>query len=142
MRHNDVKNIQVRFTMVKERISTKSAPAAIGPYSQAVRVGDFVYTSGQIPVHPDSGLVVSGGIEAQTTQVFKNLIEVLAAAGTDLAHVVKSTVFLKNMDDFSVVNGIYASFFPGEVILPARSAVQIGRLPKDVLVEIEVVAII
>ena len=126
--------------MTKERISTKAAPQAIGPYSQAVRIGDLVFTSGQLPIHPDSALVVSGGIEAQTNQVMRNLIEVLKAAGTDLEHVVKSTVFLKNMDDFVVFNSIYGSYFPVGCILPARSAVQVAKLPRDVLVEIETIA--
>ncbi|PKL13558.1 MAG: hypothetical protein CVV52_05500 [Spirochaetae bacterium HGW-Spirochaetae-8] len=126
--------------MTKERISTKAAPQAIGPYSQAVRIGDLVFTSGQLPIHPDSALVVSGGIEAQTHQVMRNLIEVLKAAGTDLEHVVKCTVFLKNMDDFVVVNGIYGSYFPAGCILPARSAVQVAKLPRDVLVEIETIS--
>jgi 2-iminobutanoate/2-iminopropanoate deaminase len=126
--------------MTKERISTKAAPQAIGPYSQAVRIGDLVFTSGQLPIHPDSALVVSGGIEAQTNQVMRNLIEVLKAAGTDLEHIVKCTVFLKNMDDFVVVNGIYGSYFPTGCILPARSAVQVAKLPRDVLVEIETIA--
>jgi 2-iminobutanoate/2-iminopropanoate deaminase len=126
--------------MTKERISTEKAPPAIGPYSQAIRIGDLVYTSGQIPIHPESTLVVSGGIEAQTHQVMRNLVEVLKAAGTNLDNVVKAMVFLKNMDDFAVFNGIYGSYFTQGTILPARSAVQVAKLPKDVLVEIEVIA--
>lgn len=114
---------------------------AIGPYSQAVKIGDIVYTSGQLPIHTGSGLVVSGGIEGQTHQVFQNLSAVLEAAGTSLSQVVKATVFLKNMDDFAAVNAIYASYFPKGAVLPARSAVQVARLPKDVLVEIEVIAL-
>lgn len=128
--------------MDKKQIATKTAPAAIGPYSQAVRVGDVIYTSGQIPVHPDSGLVVSGGIEAQTRQVFRNLAAVLEAAGTSLDNVVKATVFLKNMDDFIAVNTVYATYFSTRAVLPARSAVQVARLPKDALVEIEAIAIL
>jgi 2-iminobutanoate/2-iminopropanoate deaminase len=128
--------------MTKERISTKNAPQAIGPYSQAVRIGDFLYASGQLPIHPDSGIIVSGGIEAQTHQVFHNIIEVLKEAGTDLDHVVKATVFLKNMDDFMAMNAVYGSYFNPKATLPARSAVQVARLPKDALVEIEVVAIL
>lgn len=128
--------------MIKERVNTKNAPQAIGPYSQAVKVGDFVYTSGQLPIHSESGIIVSGGIDAQTHQVFRNLIEVLKEAGTDLDHVVKATVFLKNMDDFQSMNVVYGSYFNPKEPLPARSAVQVARLPKDALVEIEVVAIL
>lgn len=128
--------------MIKERVNTKNAPQAIGPYSQAVKVGDFVYTSGQLPIHSESGIIVSGGIDAQTHQVFRNLIEVLKEAGTDLDHVVKATVFLKNMDDFQAMNAVYGSYFNPKEPLPARSAVQVARLPKDALVEIEVVAIL
>ncbi|NLV84851.1 MAG: RidA family protein [Spirochaetales bacterium] len=128
--------------MIKERVNTKNAPQAIGPYSQAVKVGDFVYTSGQLPIHSESGIIVSGGLEAQTHQVFRNLIEVLKEAGTDLDHVVKATVFLKNMDDFQAMNAVYGSYFNPKEPLPARSAVQVARLPKDALVEIEVVAIL
>ncbi|MDX9809067.1 MAG: RidA family protein [Sphaerochaetaceae bacterium] len=127
---------------MKERVNTKNAPQAIGPYSQAVKVGDFVYTSGQLPIHSESGIIVSGGLEAQTHQVFRNLIEVLKEAGTDLDHVVKATVFLKNMDDFQAMNAVYGSYFNPKEPLPARSAVQVARLPKDALVEIEVVAIL
>lgn len=127
--------------MKKEQISTDLAPGAIGPYSQAVRVGDVIYTSGQIPILPDSGIVVSGGIEAQTHQVFKNLSAVLDAAGTSLANVVKAMVFLKDMNDFATVNAIYATYFPPTSILPARSAVEVARLPKDVLIEIELIAL-
>ncbi len=128
--------------MKKEQISTNLAPKAIGPYSQAVRVGDVVYTSGQMPVYPDSGAIVSGGIEAQAHQVFKNLSAILEAAGTSLNEVVKATVFLKDMDDFATVNKIYASYFSTTSILPARSAIQVARLPKDVLIEIELIALV
>jgi 2-iminobutanoate/2-iminopropanoate deaminase len=128
--------------MIKDRISSANAPQAIGPYSQAVKVGDFLYTSGQLPIHPDSGIIVSGGIEAQTHQVFRNLSEVLKEAGTDFDRVVKATVFLKNMEDFQAMNAVYSTYFNPKNTLPARSAVQVARLPKDALVEIEVVAII
>ncbi|MDD3366793.1 MAG: RidA family protein [Sphaerochaetaceae bacterium] len=128
--------------MKKEQISTKLAPAAIGPYSQAVRVGDLVFTSGQLPSDVETSQIVSGGIEAQTHQVFKNLKVVLETAKTSLAQVVKATVFLKNMDDFAAVNAIYATYFPANSILPARSAVQVARLPKDALIEIEVIAVV
>ena len=121
------------------RIQTNQAPAAIGPYSQAVRSGSLVFVSGQIPVDPATGQVVDGGIEAQTRQVFRNLAAVLKEAGTDLTAVVKTTVFLQDMNDFQTVNAIYAESMTGAV-LPARSAIQVGRLPKDVQIEIEVIA--
>ncbi|RIX49285.1 RidA family protein [Paenibacillus nanensis] len=118
-------------------ISTTEAPAAIGPYSQAIKLGGLVFTSGQIPLDA-SGALIEGGIEEQTHQVFRNLKAVLAEAGATFQDVVKATVFLKDMNDFATVNGIYASYF-GEH-KPARSAVEVARLPKDVLVEIEVIA--
>ena len=121
------------------RIQTNQVPAAIGPYSQAVRSGSLVFVSGQIPVDPATGQVVDGGIEAQTRQVFCNLAAVLKEAGTDLTAVVKTTVFLQDMNDFQTVNAIYAESMTGAV-LPARSAIQVGRLPKDVQIEIEVIA--
>jgi 2-iminobutanoate/2-iminopropanoate deaminase len=125
----------------KTAIATPDAPAAIGPYSQAVRVGDTLYTSGQIPIDPATGNLVPGGIEAQTTRVLENLKAVLAAAGIDLIHVVKTTVFLKDMKDFAAMNTIYAHYFaPAGVIPPARSTVQVAALPKDALVEIECIA--
>ena len=125
----------------KTPISTTQAPAAIGPYSQAVRVGDFVYTSGQVALDPATGQIVSGGIEAQTTRVLENLKAVLEAAGASLAQVVKTTVFLKNMNDFAAMNAIYGQYLaPEGTIAPARSTVEVARLPKDVLVEIEVIA--
>jgi 2-iminobutanoate/2-iminopropanoate deaminase len=124
----------------KKAVSTKSAPAAIGPYSQAVRVGDFLYTSGQVGLDPATGALVEGGIDAQTTRVLDNLKAVLEAAGTDFAHVVKTTVFLKNMDDFAAMNAIYGKYFaPEGVVAPARSTVEVARLPKDALVEIEAI---
>ena len=125
----------------KKAVSTKSAPAAIGPYSQAVRVGDFLYTSGQVGLDPTTGALIEGGIETQTTRVLDNLKAVLEAAGTDLAHVVKTTVFLKNMSDFAAMNAIYGKYFaPEGVVAPARSTVEVARLPKDALVEIEAIA--
>ena len=125
----------------KKAVSTKSAPAAIGPYSQAVRVGDFLYTSGQVGLDPATGALVDRGIDAQTTRVLENLKAVLEAAGTDLIHVIKTTVFLKNMSDFAAMNAIYAKFLaPDGVVAPARSTVEVARLPKDALVEIEVIA--
>lgn len=126
--------------MRKITVSTEKAPAAIGPYSQAVKFGELVFTSGQIPIDPASGDIVPGGVEAQTRQALKNLEEVLTAAGASLATVLKITVFIKNMSDFAPINDVYASFFSAEP--PARSCVEVARLPKDVLVEIEAIAFI
>ncbi|WP_068673948.1 RidA family protein [Oceanobacillus sp. Castelsardo] len=122
--------------MVKE-IHTKNAPAAIGPYSQAIQAGDFVYVSGQIPINPETGEVVEG-IEKQTEQVLKNLKAILNEAGADFSQVVKFTIFVANMDHFATVNEIYGSFL--EKPYPARATVEVSRLPKDVLVEMDVVA--
>lgn len=124
--------------MIK-KIQTSQAPAAIGPYSQAVCVDNLVFISGQIPVDPATGTVVVGGIEEQTHRVFQNLAAILRAAGSEFDSVVKTTVFLKDMNDFATVNGIYAQYMTGE-ILPARSAVQVVELPKDILIELEVIA--
>jgi 2-iminobutanoate/2-iminopropanoate deaminase len=121
-----------------EIIETKNAPAPIGPYSQAMRANGLVFVSGQIPVCPDTGLVVEGGIEVQTHQVMKNLSAILKAAGSGLDRVVKTTVFLSNLDDFSGFNGVYAEYF--EKTKPARATVQVARLPKEVLLEIEAIA--
>lgn len=121
-----------------EVISSAKAPAAIGPYSQAVKTGNFIFTSGTLPVVPETGEVVSGGISEQTEQSLKNLSEVLAAAGTGLEKVVKTTVFIKNMNDFAAMNEVYKKYFTEN--FPARSCVEVARLPKDVLVEIECVA--
>ncbi|EFM10937.1 endoribonuclease L-PSP [Paenibacillus curdlanolyticus YK9] len=118
-------------------INAAGAPAAIGPYSHAVKLGNLLFTSGQIPLGAD-GQVVAGGIEEQTHQVFRNLQAVLEAAGSNFQDVVKATVFLKDMNQFADINAIYASYF-GEH-KPARSAVEVARLPKDVLVEIELIA--
>jgi 2-iminobutanoate/2-iminopropanoate deaminase len=120
-------------------VVTEKAPSAIGPYSQAVSAGPFVMTSGQIPLHPETGKMATG-IEEQTTQALHNLQAVLEAAGSNLSKVVKTTVFLADMDDFAAMNGVYAQFF-GEGILPARSAVQVAKLPKAALVEIEAIAL-
>ena len=119
-------------------IDTPSAPAAIGPYSQAVWAGDLLFTSGQIPIDPATGNIVEGGVEAQATQALKNLQAVLEAAGLSLGQVVKATVFIKDMNDFPKINAVYASFFATPC--PARSCVEVARLPKDVLVEIEAIA--
>ena len=125
----------------KTRVSTSAAPNAIGPYSQAVRVGEFVYTSGQVALDPASGAVVAGGIAEQTTRALENLKAVLAAAGTDFSKVVKTIVFLKDMNDFAAMNAVYGKYLaPEGVVPPARSTVEVARLPKDALVEIEVIA--
>jgi 2-iminobutanoate/2-iminopropanoate deaminase len=125
----------------KTAISTTDAPAAIGPYSQAIRVGDTLFTSGQIPIDPATGNLVPGGIAEQTTRVLENLKAVLSAAGISFTHVVKTTVFLKDMKDFAAMNEIYATYFaPHGAIPPARSTVQVAALPKDSLVEIECIA--
>lgn len=127
--------------MPKTMISTAEAPAAIGPYSQAVRVGDTLYTSGQVALDPTTGTIVVGGIREQTIRVLENLAAVLAEAGLDMAHVIKTTVFLKNMADFATMNEIYAQYLaPEGVVPPARSTVEVARLPKDALVEIELIA--
>ena len=118
-------------------IHTDKAPAAIGPYSQAVVTGSYLFTSGQIPVDPATGAVVEGGIEAQARQVFTNLGAVLEAAGTSFDRVVKTTCFLQSMDDFARFNEVYAGYF---VSLPARSCVEVAKLPKGVLCEVELVA--
>jgi len=129
------------MSQTKTAISTKEAPAAIGPYSQAVRVGDTLFTSGQVALDPHTGSLVPGGIVEQTTRVLENLKAVLAAAGIDMVHVVKTTVFLKDMKDFAAMNEIYASYFaPKGAVPPARSTVQVAALPKDALIEIECIA--
>ena len=129
------------MAQTKTVISTTAAPAAIGPYSQAVRVGDMLFTSGQIPIDPKTGAFVQGGIHEQTTQVLENLRAILAQAGLDMTHVVKTTVFLKDMKDFAAMNEVYAKYLaPHGVVAPARSTVQVAGLPKDALVEIEVIA--
>jgi len=125
----------------KTAISTTAAPEAIGPYSQAVRVGDMLFTSGQIPIDPATGNLVHGDITAQTTQVLENLKAVLGAAGIDMVHVVKTTVFMKDLKDFATMNAVYAKYFaPEGIVPPARSTVQVAALPKDALIEIECVA--
>ncbi len=124
---------------MQERISTSKAPAPIGPYSQAIRAGGFVFLSGQIAIDPATGTVVPGDITDQTRQVLKNLAAVLEAAGSSLDKVVKTSIFLKNLDDFARFNSVYAEYL-GEA-KPARSTVQAARLPKEVLVEIEAVAL-
>jgi 2-iminobutanoate/2-iminopropanoate deaminase len=122
-----------------QAIQTTNAPAAIGPYAQAIKVGGMLYTSGQIPLRPD-GTMVEGDITAQTQQVLSNLKAILNEAGVDFAKVIKTTVFLKNLDDFVAMNTIYTEAFGSHT--PARSTVQVAKLPKDALVEIEVIAVL
>jgi 2-iminobutanoate/2-iminopropanoate deaminase len=125
----------------KIRIATSHAPAALGPYSQAVRVGDTVFTSGQVAIDPATGELVAGGIREQTARVLDNLTAVLAEAGLDLTHAVKATVYLKSMGDFAAMNEVYAQYLaPEGVVPPARSTVEVARLPKDALVEIDLIA--
>ncbi len=121
-------------------VKTDKAPAAVGPYSQAVIAGDLVFCAGQIPLDPVTGQVVAGGIEEQTQRVCENIKAVLAGAGTSLNKVVKASVFLKDMNDFAGMNKIYGSYFTSDY--PARSTLQVARIPKDCLVEIEVVALL
>lgn len=121
-----------------EVIQTPHAPAAIGPYSQAVRVGAWVLLSGQIALDPETGRLVDGGVESQTARVFENARAVLRAAGADLAHVVRATLYLKDLVDFETVNRVYARFFPSSP--PARSTVQVAALPRGAAIEIELTA--
>lgn len=120
-----------------ELIQTDKAPQAIGPYSQAIKLGDLVFTSGNIPLKPDGSLVI-GSVEEQTHQVMANLKAVLEAAGSSLEKVVKTTVFIKNMDEFARINEVYGTYFTSHK--PARSTVEVARLPKDVAIEIEAIA--
>ena len=125
---------------MKREILTSSAPAPIGPYSQAIDTGSMVFCSGQIPLDPSTGAIVGeGDVEAQTRQVMRNISEVLKQAGLGFQQVIKTTIFLKNMSDFPKVNAVYAESF--EAPYPARSTVEVARLPKDVAVEIEVIAL-
>ena len=126
--------------MKKNIIATANAPAAIGPYSQAIDCGSFIVTSGQIPIDPATGNLVKGGITAQTRQSLTNVKAVVEAAGLTMDHVAKTTVFLQNMADFAAMNAVYAEFFT-EGNYPARSAVEVGALPKGALVEIETICI-
>lgn len=124
---------------MKTIISTPKAPAAIGPYSQAIAVGGMIYTSGMIPIIPETGELETGDIKAQARQAIKNLITLLEEAGSNASSVVKTTVFIKDMNDFASINEVYAEFFTDNY--PARSCVEVARLPKDVLIEIEAVAL-
>jgi 2-iminobutanoate/2-iminopropanoate deaminase len=124
---------------MREVISTKDGPQAIGPYSQAIKANGFVFVSGQVAIDPTTQQVISGDVAAQTERVMKNLSAILKAAGSGLEKVVRSTVFLKNMGDFAAMNEVYSRYFASAP--PARSTVEVARLPKDMLVEIDVIAL-
>jgi len=124
---------------MREVVSTKDAPQAIGPYSQAIKANGFVFTSGQIAIDPATQQVVAGDVAAQTERVLRNLSEILEAAGSGLGKVVRCSVFLKNMNDFAAMNEVYGKYLSSAP--PARSTVEVARLPKDVLVEIDVIAL-
>ncbi len=127
--------------MSRSRISTDGAPAAIGPYAQGVRAGNLIFTAGQIALDPSTGQAVAGGIKEQTTRVLENLKAILEAGGSSLGQVVKTTVFLKDFNDFAAMNAVYATYFGADSdTLPARTTVEVARLPRDLLVEIEAVA--
>jgi len=126
--------------MKREVITTDRAPAAVGPYSQAIRVGDLVFTAGQLAIDPATGRLVEGGIEEQTRQVLRNIAAVLEAAGSSLDKVVKTTVFLKNMGDFKSMNRVYGEFFTNQP--PARSTVEVGELALGALLEIDAIAVV
>jgi len=123
---------------VRQAVSTPSAPKAIGPYSQAIRAGSLLFVSGQVPIDPASGQIVNGDIAAQTHRVFQNIGEILKAGGASFDHVVRTTVFLADMNDFAAMNEAYATYFTTPA--PARATVQVSRLPKDARVEIDVIA--
>ena len=125
--------------MAKKVIATQNAPAAIGPYSQAIKVNGFVYVSGQLPIDPATGAFAGEGIKDQTRQSLKNIQSILKEAGLEMSNIVKTTVLLKNMGDFADMNGVYAEFFTGD--FPARAAFEVAALPIDALVEIEAVAV-
>lgn len=124
---------------MKKEISTKNAPAAIGPYSQAIEVNGMIYTSGMIPINPQTGELVTGSVEEQAEQAFLNLKALIEASGSSMDKVVKTVVFIKNMDDFGKINAIYEKYFTEPY--PARSCVEVARLPKDVVLEVEAVTI-
>jgi len=124
---------------MRQAVSTPKAPQAIGPYSQAIKANGFVFVSGQIAIEPESGNIIGGNVTEQTDRVMQNLAAILAAAGSGMERVVRSTVFLKSMTDFPAMNEVYGHYF--EAPPPARSTVEVARLPKDVLVEIDVIAL-
>ena len=123
---------------MRQAVSTPSAPKAIGPYSQAIRAGSLLFVSGQVPIDPATGQIVNGDIAAQTHRVFQNIGEILTAGGASFDHVVRTTVFLADMNDFTAMNEAYATYFTAPA--PARATVQVSRLPKDARVEIDVIA--
>ena len=123
---------------MRQAVSTPSAPKAIGPYSQAIRAGSLLFVSGQVPIDPDTGQIINGDIAAQTHRVFQNIGEILKAGGASFDHVVRTTVFLADMNDFAAMNEAYATYFTAPA--PARATVQVSRLPRDARVEIDVIA--
>ena len=123
---------------MRQAVSTRSAPEAIGPYSQGIRAGSLLFVSGQVPIDPATGAIVEGDIAAQTHRVFQNIGEILKAGGASFDHVVRTTVFLADMNDFAAMNAVYATYFNAPA--PARATVQVSRLPKDARVEIDVIA--
>ena len=125
---------------MRQAVATDSAPKAIGPYSQAIRAGSLIFVSGQVPIDPANGQIVEGDIAAQTHRVFRNISEILKAGGASLDHVVRTTVFLADMNDFAAMNEVYAGYFTSPA--PARATVQVSRLPKDARIEIDVIAVI
>ncbi len=142
MKYGYIKGINLYFQeelKMKKIVKTDRAPAPVGPYSQAIISGDFIFTAGQIALNPESGELERAEIKLQTERVIQNMKAVLEAAGSDLSKVVKTMVFLKNMDDFVAMNEVYARYFTGDA--PARSAVEVSRLPKDAMVEIECIAL-
>ena len=124
--------------MPRQTILTSQAPQPVGPYSQAIRAGDFLFVSAQLPFDPMTGTLIRSGVRGQTRRVMENIKSVVEGSGATLAHIVKVTVFLKNIDDFVQMNEVYAEFFPGEK--PARSTVEVSRLPKDAVLAVDVVA--
>jgi 2-iminobutanoate/2-iminopropanoate deaminase len=129
-----------KMSSKKEIVTTEKAPKAIGPYSAGVKIGNFVYTAGQLGIDPKSGKLVTGGVEAETRQALMNISEILKAAGVSLSDVVKTTVFLQNMDDFGVMNVIYGEFFQDQY--PARSTIQVAKLPLNAAIEVEAIAVL
>jgi 2-iminobutanoate/2-iminopropanoate deaminase len=125
---------------VRQAVSTPSAPQAIGPYSQGIRAGSLLFVSGQVPIDPATGNIVEGDIAAQTHRVLRNIGEILKAGGASFEHVVRTTVFLADMNDFAAMNAVYATYFDAPA--PARATVQVSRLPKDARIEIDVIAVV
>jgi 2-iminobutanoate/2-iminopropanoate deaminase len=125
---------------VRQAVSTPSAPQAIGPYSQGIRAGSLLFVSGQVPIDPATGNIIAGDIAAQTHRVFQNIGEILKAGGASFDHVVRTTVFLADMNDFAAMNAVYATYFTAPA--PARATVQVSRLPKDARVEIDAIAVL